>query len=928
MVYEDSSLERVIFASESGGEVDVDGGGLVALAMSAGLTTDDASAWRETVRLDIPSTGDDPAGRRAVGVFDDAEGHFIFAYAYQHPDNDGRIQHQYVRFPRASLQALAGNLHSLIEIAQAPSTLPEDGTPLSQLDVSPSPTWTTDRRKMIFERLLAMKRFDMTLIFALLGAALSDEGLMIRGFGADFDSRLDLVQGLLMLLPSSARPLLTFATYQEVPQPAGARIVFSDSADAAGRWVVDFTQDDVNRLAIGLMADDRLCTPYIAALQAIWSGELDDFIAELRALEVIAARVLAEKPDVEHLTDVAMRYQLDVRALAGEDIPIEMVKQILSDDAPADGPLLLRYTSLLLDYVLHERDPEAVGLVTQFMDVDDELNNILTERLRGMVEGEPDAVYFFIRTRMTAGVEESWLPLLRDAAHAAMQVAISDGDSETLISWLRLIGREPADYGLEDVFRDGIRAAQPRAREDGVLAGQLVVFTARRAPDMLEGLLNDDALLAVMDAPLGPVLREYDPEFLAAAIKLNRETALIIMSRAAANAPENPAAAAVFTLENVDYLWSLYRNGQLTHLPGPQQPGSIIAVLTGSGGDWLSPEISKGLLLRIISGEDEARLMEMAASMASRDALLEPLVSAVQAVELPTPDLIRLLTPLMEQEIISRQAMVDVYLQLIESRGWGAPTLPFVEQIARILQQSADLTVSSDALWRMLQMAESVKADLVGRVVTRRILARLEALEEDEAAIVETLVHLNERLQWSVSLRLVVMNWWREFAREQGLPRLQKLERALVGKKSLDEARSVVQTNIALRKVLGRRSLEEFAEAIGTAYTILQALSDSFDPSGRQSLNFDAATVRMELDARKDELAGDERSVLAKDLKELAQLISVLAENRSKATLIRRQEEVERQLFTGDQQPQSAVDTMKWLSGYLNRMQDKPGEDE
>jgi hypothetical protein len=32
--------------------------------------------------------------------------------------------------------------------------------------------------------------------------------------------------------------------------------------------------------------------------------------------------------------------------------------------------------------------------------------------------------------------------------------------------------------------------------------------------------------------------------------------------------------------------------------------------------------------------------------------------------------------------------------------------------------------------------------------------------------------------------------------------------------------------------------------------------------------------------------------------------------------------------LTGEQQPQSAIDTMKWLSGYLDGMQDNGGDSE
>jgi hypothetical protein len=176
---------------------------------------------------------------------------------------------------------------------------------------------------------------------------------------------------------------------------------------------------------------------------------------------------------------------------------------------------------------------------------------------------------------------------------------------------------------------------------------------------------------------------------------------------------------------------------------------------------------------------------------------------------------------------------------------------------------------------------------------------------------------------WNQSTRHALFAWWRDYSRHQPLPRLQQFEKMLEPKKALDEPRTILNTAIALRRIFGKRSLEDFAGAVGTAYAILQALSDAFDPEPRHSAQVDQITLRAELEAHADELPEDEQRILAKNLKELGNLIADMAENRSRATLIRREEEVERQLMTGEQQPQSAIDMMKWLSGYLEGVQDE-----
>jgi hypothetical protein len=259
---------------------------------------------------------------------------------------------------------------------------------------------------------------------------------------------------------------------------------------------------------------------------------------------------------------------------------------------------------------------------------------------------------------------------------------------------------------------------------------------------------------------------------------------------------------------------------------------------------------------------------------------------------------------------------------MLEANQWQRPMVPVAEQIARTIQQQPGLILNAERIWKMLHFAVETRTELIARVMTKRIIADLEKAEI-ERPFADQLLKLSELTQWNQSARQVVSHWWRDYIRQQPLPRLQQLEKLLENKKALDEPRTTLNTMISMRKVFGKRTLEEFAEAIGTAYTVLQALSDSFDPESRHIVAIDQNTLRAELESREEEITPDARRVLAKNLKELGALIADMAEHRSRASLIRREEEVERQLMTGEQQPQSAIDMMKWLSGYLEGIQEE-----
>src|SRR5690606_31787504 len=113
---------------------------------------------------------------------------------------------------------------------------------------------------------------------------------------------------------------------------------------------------------------------------------------------------------------------------------------------------------------------------------------------------------------LSANPDERWLLRLKAAALASLQIAIADGDAETVISWLKLVAREPASYELSDILHYGILSAQARARTDPDLAFGLVILAVKRDQAALDPLLEDDALVEVLPDALARALRDHEGE--------------------------------------------------------------------------------------------------------------------------------------------------------------------------------------------------------------------------------------------------------------------------------------------------------------------------------------------------------------------------------------------------------------------------------
>ncbi|MCU0498956.1 MAG: hypothetical protein MUF87_16515 [Anaerolineae bacterium] len=871
---------------------------LEVIAYSDPLELDTITPWPNRIQLD-PRHGEEQ-----FGIFA-ASDHYLLARAQF--DTDERPRYEAVILTRADLNVIAGAIEPLITglfyhpmptFAITPARLSPYKLPLPG-------TWTMDKRLSALTQLLTE---DAHIGLRLLGAALHPRGLLIRGFNPAAAARIELAQGLMMLLPANFRAEITFSTHLDTPIEGGPRIIFSDAIHES-RWIADFASGHFPPL-------DQVRSPYIECLEAIWQGSPREFLAELRALELMSSRQISGKGFEETLNVIAERYLQNQRVLTGEgaDIPVDQLKVVLTSEN-LSPELRDRYAELLLQHTLNNRDSESAQLLTQLMDLDLQLDERLQTHLQTALESQPDAVYFIVRTRLAQGIDARWLPRLQAAAIQSMQVAIIEGDNETLTSWFRLIAREPVSYQLGEVLQAGTLAAQTRAHESDHLSYQLVVLAVKRAHHVLDTLLGDDQLLAALPDTAQRAIRTHEAEAIVALAQAQppaRELFLLAVGLAI-------DAEAPITAPIIRHLWTLYRDQVTYAAPERYQPSALITRLSNGGMDLLSDDALLTLLIALLTDRDDVRFRETLVKAATRSISL--IGDAFARADRSPDDLIGLMNQAIHTGSLTPSQTLTIYLRFMEAHQWSRAFLIIGEQIARTFQHHPAVTIPSDLLWKLIDVAHETRSELIARVMAKRLMSELEKTES-ETQLNEQLTRLCERVQWNSTIRQSVQIWWRELVRAQPLARLQQLHKLLEGKKPLEDLYQVAETALALRRVLGKKTLEDFADAVGTTYALLQVLSDAFDPEPKHPTTFDQQTMRLELEARRDELTPDERRVLAKNLKELSVLIASMAEHRSKASLTRRADEVERALMAGEQAPQSAIDTLKWFSGYLDGMQD------
>jgi hypothetical protein len=584
-------------------------------------------------------------------------------------------------------------------------------------------------------------------------------------------------------------------------------------------------------------------------------------------------------------------------------------------DLPPGDPERIVCAEALFAEALERSEPQSALAVAEAWDEDTSVAEALRARFDEALHTQPDAAYRFVRIRLASGTDETWRLRLHQAALAALHVAITDGDADTVTNWLTLIAREPAAYNLSEILYHGILSAQTRAGEDPKLAKALVLLALKRSPDALDALLDTPVIVNVLPADLRDILSHGAGDLLALLGSYSSDAFMAGVGRATER-----QWGALLTPPVVDQLWHFYSGGAGGTLPARYQPEQVIEAWAAGGARWMTAAaFDRALLLALRDARDD--LAQKLAGQMSGDADVEGrMQSVLRQCERSPADVATLVCRWASNGILDKGDATTALETAAAELDWSAAAAPLVHQWGLFAQQQPNTLTPDETLWQMLAFAAEQEDELVARATARQLYARLER-SEDEALLVDGLAALFEQVKWSDEASGQVMAWWREFTLQQPPARLSRLDRALDGKRELDDARAVTTTILAFRKMIGKRTLKQFADDIHLAFSMLEALMSAFDSDGKRVVAFDPVTMRAELDVHEGALSEQERHILATDFRELAHLIGVMGDHRSKPNLIRREEDLDRQLMRGDQEPHGAVDMLKWMAGYIDGLQ-------
>ena len=871
------------------------------LARNDQVTEESAARWRRAAAIGLL-----PGGEPAVGVFSSPDENFLVVRAYPAPNDPDQILYSYTRVPRLWLRRINGNLTALLQ------HLPDDPQALIALasdDIRRIPSWETSKRLQVFQQALSHFGGDFQRMLVALNAALSPERLLISGAGESVD-RLLVVQGLAALLPDCIRADLTFSTHApNVGDLLRTRIVFSESTYTHRHRLAWNEPDSLSEVPL---------TAYTQLLLEFWQGDAERTLNLVEGLDPLANCIPDLVDQIDQLSQITGRFTFNRRVAAEEGaVTPDELKRALDDGDNMPQTWRRRYADLLLTHALRTKDTEANSIIAAQMDRDTELDAELQRRMDAMLNEAPDLVYVFMRQRVGEGdFGDRWLDRLHAAAEHSMDVVLHSGDKELVLSWLRLIAREPKRFDLDDVLQTGIRQSLPLARQDSEFALSVVTIAARLSPLMMERLMEMPDILQALPPPYSEAFLNYDRDALAELQQQSTSLFLAGMKQAA-----DARAGAAFEAGVLERLWALSRDEDRKYdTEAAYTPDRILRMCAETGADWLSLGTQETFLALLLNAKDDTLLPLFIQHMSAQDHLTEPLTGALLRNGRNINHALDTISTLLGTDRLKPEEALTVYVSLLDKWGWEEDTQPIIETVARLLMQNKTLKPTVTTLTQMLQASADLRDEAGARAAALRLLESVKG--KDDADFVEDVAQVFSLLAWSSTARTAVLDWWRVFVQSQPQARLSRLDQALAGVRVADDALEALRSVAAMRRFLGKRDVATFAQDVNTTYDVLETLAGAFEPDERSnSLSFEPETVRALLSKMNEELSPHQRQILSNSLKGLAELVAQMGDNRSKAGLGRRKDNLDRQLLTGEQTPQSAVDAMKWIAGYFSGAQ-------
>lgn len=500
-------------SAETGGQSAIN-----VLAQSANITQDITK--RITERYSIEKTAVAPS----FSLLRDPQGGFFVVHILRAADNTP-LAH-YILIPSETLRGIFGNLRTLISLLDTtPPAFGSKNTALAPLTMAQISQLTPEQQTEDMLNLLSIAHNRMDGIEQMLAAIVQGIRLVVVNAPADLTQRLQLVEGILSLMPPSVRFAITFTTDSARHNDVDCQINFAREASNApevarfdwesGQFFGMPLRDDYARFVISQL---RLDTSLVIERTSAMTPTAGWYLSQGNRL-------------ADALAYGSYRLKMDDALLSGQPVNREDAAKILESDPTLNDTMRAAYARhlLRLALVMHavtDADPVA-DLFVQFPELE---RDALIQLASACHKGEAPDVYRLVSRWLVRGItlptRLRWEQL---AQRAALMAAKSLADANDLSGLSALIPEFNATgrvAKLGEISKPLMETLIPFATRGSDLANELfLMVTELMTPEAAREFLGAPALQGLLPPAVG--------QFMAALADENKSPAAGLLLNAA-----------------------------------------------------------------------------------------------------------------------------------------------------------------------------------------------------------------------------------------------------------------------------------------------------------------------------------------------------------------------------------------------------------
>jgi hypothetical protein len=403
----------------------------------------------------------------------------------------GQVTSHYVVAPPGVLKSYGGNLEALMQVVEddLPIFAEPAADPLPLLELAQAGPPTVSQQIDDLLELMDATGNQISVIEPLLAAIVQGVQLIIQGAPPDLGQRVAFVQGLLALLPPSARFGVTFTTHSLPSTEIDTQIRFySDDVPPQETVIFNWTSQRVT----GRELDDDYSRFVISQLRL--DAEL--VIERNTAMTSIAGwRLNRGDKLVDALGYASQRIRLDEALRHNQPVNKDEVAHILEEDPTLTSELRALYARHLLQFSLAMEDMTHAAPVAVLLRANPELARVTYQQInQALDDGQAWLLYDTLTQWMSNplgpdGAE--WIELTHRAALTRLQELVDADDLDEINELLRSLQEAAPGVDIGRIIPEVVRRAVTVCARDAILAENLFLLALKH--------LNDDWLLNLLD---------------------------------------------------------------------------------------------------------------------------------------------------------------------------------------------------------------------------------------------------------------------------------------------------------------------------------------------------------------------------------------------------------------------------------------------